>query len=614
MLCGLLGLAAFGGLAAAAEVNASASVDRQRVALGEAVELRVEISGTQQADAPTVDVDGCAVQYLGPSTYISVVNGRVESSITHIYSLLPTQEGRLTIGPITVHADGRALQTQPLAVEVLPAASRASAAVAPDEAAPDDRPAVGDALRLTLGVDATTVYQNQALPIKLQLLVGGIAVRGIEMPTLQADGFLVKPLGRPAQSDVTINGQPFTLLEFDTTATPTRPGALRLGPATMHCQVVAPRKRPRPRRPASSQDPFADFFNQGAFFDDFFNQAQVFPMQVTAEPVAVEVRPWPTEDRPADFRGAVGRFSLDVQAVPQQVAVGEPVTVTMTVRGEGNLETVTAPPLVGDTAHFKVYEPQPRKAVAGAETQKVFEQVLIPLDASVREVPAVRLSCLDPATGRYQTITQPALPLRVTPAPAQERATVVESRPAGGASLRQPEALGRDIVYIKEDMGLLHPPARPWYAIPWWWVWCGGPALAVGVSEWLRRLRAARAANPAAVRSSGAFKRAWAQAQSARRLLREGKIGDGYAALFRALQRYIGDRFNLPAEGLTKSELERVLRTRGAPDDVLRALPALVDRCDTVRFAPVSSATEQAEATVQSAEGLLTRLDQWKPK
>ena len=113
---------------AAQDVSVSATVTQRRVALGESIELQITANGTQDAQPPSVELDGFLVQYLGPSTYVSIVNGSVSSAITYVYSLLPKREGTFTIGPIPIRAAGQTLTTEPMIVEVLPSSARPSPA------------------------------------------------------------------------------------------------------------------------------------------------------------------------------------------------------------------------------------------------------------------------------------------------------------------------------------------------------------------------------------------------------------------------------------------------------------------------------------------------------
>ena len=599
-----------------ADVGARASVDRPRVGVGEPVELNVTIKGAQGVSAPDVQIDGFLVSYLGPSTSVSIVNGVMSSSVTHMYSLLPQREGHFTIGPIAVDVSGKKLETNPVTVEVVPASAVRSAGVDQDTgqtAAADDR------LRLQLTVDKQRAYVNQAIPARVQLLVGRGGIGGIEPPKLEAEGFLVKPVGEPKQSEVIIDGETWQLVEFDMTVVPIRSGALTLGPATLESQVRV-RQRPSRNRPPSpfqaQQDFFEQFFGRDSMFEEFFTQ--IVPVRLRAEPVQIEVLPLPEEGRPADFSGAVGHFSLDAKTIPSAVTVGEPVTVTMTVSGEGNFDTVTAPQLSVDPGQFKRYEPKVTDSGEGAAvSQKVFEQVVIPLDTAVHELPAVHFSSFNPSAGRYETVTKGPFPLAVKPAPVQERVNVI-SRPQLSAlpvqPVSPPEPLGRDIVFIKDELGSMKPVRWRWYASPWWVGWQLLPLLLFAAGEWLRRRREQLASDPGAVRAGGAMKRALAQCRLAQQLGEQGKEREVCAEIVRAMQRYIGDRLNVPAEGLTRVEFERLLRPRGAPEELMRELLDLFDRCDVARFAPSSSGTiHHSGEMIRSAESLLKRLDRWKP-
>ncbi len=309
---------------------------------------------------------------------------------------------------------------------------------------------------------------------------------------------------------------------------------------------------------------------------------------------------------------AVGQFTLEITAIPSEVQVGEPVTITMTLNGDGNLDTVTAPQLIGDTSHFKSYDPKLRPNNTTAHTtHKIFEQVLIPLDPTVQAVPPIQFSYFSPSGARYITLTKGPIPLRVTPAPVQAPLQVIEQR--SGELPGVPETLGRDIIYIKETLGELRHAGQTWYRSAWWW-WFGlSPLLLLLGVVGLTRYRERLAADPGAMRASGALKRALAKHHASRRLAQHQKVTEAYAELFRAVQEYIGDRFNLTSEGLTTIELEQHLRPRGIPEELLNQLLDLFNRCDAARFAPRSSAVGQIDATLTATASMLKQLDRWKP-
>ncbi|GEM_PF-6307544 len=272
-----LALSAIGTAASVQEIRVQASVDRTQVALNEVLQLNLQVNGTQNVPPPDLKIEGFRVQYIGSSTQISVVNGLCLSSIIHRYTLFPQKAGRQTLGPISVEVEGKTFQTQPITIEVIggsspPRPPPEGQGPAEEEGQPPD---LGDALQLELGVDKTKAYLNEAIPARLQLLMGGVAVRGIEMPTLQTDGFLVKPMGQPSQARVMVGEQPYTLLEFDTTVTPIRTGKLSLGPASINCQITLPLHR-------------------------------LYPITLEAKPVAIEVLPLPKGGKSPESTEAEG--------------------------------------------------------------------------------------------------------------------------------------------------------------------------------------------------------------------------------------------------------------------------------------------------------------------
>src|SRR5262249_40120157 len=86
------------------------------------------------------------------------------------------------------------------------------------------------------------------------------------------------------------------------------------------------------------------------------------PITVQSEPLHLEVLPLPDAGKPADFSGAVGTFDLHVSASPRELKAGDPVTITTTVEGDGNLAAITPPllPAARSTAPSARPRPPPR--------------------------------------------------------------------------------------------------------------------------------------------------------------------------------------------------------------------------------------------------------------
>jgi hypothetical protein len=49
----------------------------------------------------------------------------------------------------------------------------------------------------------------------------------------------------------------------------------------------------------------------------------------------------PEEGRPDNYSGAVGQFVFDVKVKPTEVALGDPITITLQITGEGNVDSIS---------------------------------------------------------------------------------------------------------------------------------------------------------------------------------------------------------------------------------------------------------------------------------
>lgn len=148
------------------------------------------------------------------------------------------------------------------------------------------------------------------------------------------------------------------------------------------------------------------------------------PRSVRMNPFTIDCRPLPQDGRPDDFSGAIGQFTLDTSVSPKEVAVGELVTVSTTVKGKGSLDGVTSPTLPSIPG-FKQY---PLKTLPAAGPLAIStEQIVIPENEQASTIPQVRFSYFDPDTGKYVTHTKG--PFSLTFKSADDRVAYQPYRP-----------------------------------------------------------------------------------------------------------------------------------------------------------------------------------------
>lgn len=553
----LLALAA--ATAARADAGASLRLDRQRIAVGESAELTVTVEGAQDVAPPSVPVpDGLRVDYHGQSTNVSIVNGRMSATASHAYEVTALRAGTYTIGPVRLQHQGRTIDAG--TIRLLVVAGSAGGAGGGAGAGP---------LRLVAGLSRQRVYLYEPLDLTVRLEVHGVRVGDLQYPTVTADGVRIGGFPEPAQRRVRGPNGPVDVVEFETEVVPVRAGTLSLGPVTMQLSVVV----------AGRNDPF---------FGSLFNRRE--PRTLTSAPVELEVLPLPEAGKPAGFSGAVGRFTLDVTAKPTVVDAGDPVTLGITVSGTGSLAQAT-PPAVPPTPGLKVYDPaEPQAATRDADVvTRHVEQVVIPERAGRVTLPPVEFPYFDPSAERYVVARGPALVVTARPR-ATAAPDVVVGAPARPKA-KPVEELGRDIVFIKDDPGVLVPVGWARYRSPWFWALQLLPLVALAtVVAWGRR-RARLGADPRLARFAAA-------GGAARRALAAAAESGEADAVARAYMTYLASKLDLAPGAVTPETVRARLARAGVGDGVVADAAALLEACEHDRYRPAAGG---------SADGLLAR-------
>jgi hypothetical protein len=152
----------------------------------------------------------------------------------------------------------------------------------------------------------------------------------------------------------------------------------------------------------------------------------------------------PLENRPASYGGAIGRgFSFEAAADRSVVQRGDPIVLTLTVRGEGGLENVGLPSLEETLPPHIFSLPRDRPPGELTEGAKIFRVPVRILDESVEEIPALPYSWFDPELGEYQTAYSRPIALSVRPAQLISAEDVVAARseePSAPGPAKRPEA------------------------------------------------------------------------------------------------------------------------------------------------------------------------------
>ncbi len=585
-LCALL-LVALPALGAA-EVELSASTDVREVALDDTLVLRITARYSSRDESGDLEVPaftGFDVVNRSRSEQMSFSFGggtaSVERTVITALTLTPKRVGDLTIEPVKLEYRGKKVQTEPIAIHVVPAgqAARGGRGADPraDAADPfaDVHPGQRDLL-LRAAVDSDRPFVGQQVTYSLFLLARTNVSSIEKLSSPRLDGFWSVDIEAPQQlvpEQRILDGVPYTSYLLRRRALfPLRPGKATIDPAEV--QVLTG---------------FGMLFSRGS-------------SRRSSQPLQLDVQPLPPGKPPGFDAGNVGQWTLTATAEPATVAVGQPVTFRVVASGRGNVRDLRLPRLpeipgvraYDATASDK--ETIERGRVNGTRT---LEQLLVPERTGALEIPALSMDVFDPVQKQYRTLKTERIPLRVAPAEGGQAAAQSVSQnllPAGG------------VRPIRLRLATVERAAPPWTR-PWFWPLLGAAPFGVAVALGLAGLRRVLQIDPGEKRVKLARGAAAKRLKGARALLQRGESVAFYAEVVRAVTGYLLDKQGIAAAGLTRDELGAALRARGHAEETVRRLLRVLDDCDRARFAPGSGDAPAREAMLGRADQVLNELD-----
>lgn len=568
----------------AAKPDISVSLDPKQIALGETAQLTVSVSGAEGSDGVLPEVEGLEFTPAGRSSRYQSINGVVTESQSLIYLVRATRAGAFTIPALKVGSGHDAASSSPVVLRVTGSGSTPAPKVRDDERVS----ANGRMAFLRLVTSKRELYVGELVPVEIKAYFrAGVGATLNGLPRLSSDAFTMNRLeGKPAQSQETVDGQPYVVLTWTTALSAVKAGDYSLG---LELPMLV-RMQERNRAPRG-------FFDD-SFFDDFFGRVVEKPVTLTTEPDASKVLPLPSEKRPPDFAGAVGRFEIAAEATPAQIAAGDPITLRLKVTGAGNFDRVSSGLLSGAT-DWKTYKPVARFEPAdstGHQGEKIFEQAVVPTLAGKREIPALSFSFFDPETRQY--MTRHTAPVSVEVAPGATPAAAAPVPPAATVKEERPELAPNRV-----EPGRFVSTLRPLYLQPWFLVsnFVALAGFAAAFYSFRRRDRLAR--DPRLLRASLTGRAIREQLAAMADAIQRAEAGSFFAAARIALQQRLGAQWNLPPETITLTEIKT--RTNGNAEDLRRVF----EMADQVAYSGASLPSDDLAhwQTIVTKE-----LERWK--
>ena len=431
----LIAVACSIGHASGAEISATS--DRDPVTLEESFNL--VFSADEEPDgAPdfTPLAEDFDVLRQGQSNQINMVNGRLTRRAEWTVTVMARHAGEVTVPPIAFGRDS----SRPFRLTVMPGRTR--------------RPANREDAPLQLEVEAEPKNPYvQAQVIFTIRLLHQVALRNGQLEDPKLADAMIQKLGEDRRYQIEREGRRYGVIERRFAIFPQKSGALRIEPVGLEAELAG---------------------SGNSMFDQFFGGRGRIA-KIRSEAVTLQVRPIP-----AAFKGRhwlpAAELKLDQawSSDPPSTKVGEPITRTLSVRGEGvtmgMLPELTARNAAG-SADLKQYPDQPSlseqhgpNGLTGLRREKT---ALIPMQDGSFKVPGVEIPWWNTKTDKLELARVPEAVLEVlpspqtatTPPPAEEELDLSGLAPKPSEPAANPAA--------SSTAQPLPPTSDPWFWATW---------------------------------------------------------------------------------------------------------------------------------------------------
>lgn len=560
--------------AAFAQAKVDLTVQTPSPYVGQPLSVQIRVQNAREVEVPEFPrLSDCSTQYVGEGSKTNIVTDRgirhVAVEKTFQFVLTPRNPGELVIPAISVVADGETLTTEPVRVTVRERPQSASPRGARGGGTGDSQ--TSDLLLAEISCAQSKLYVGQRVRFTLTIFVKPAEYNGQPLSRSDMFQFLECRFGpfdpRSAQSStVTLPREDGPDQTYYAVELPAEFVVEQAGPLTFSDVAIG---MDYPTR--ISRDRWG--------FLEVAGRRKLPPLRPVIN--TPEVLPLPTEGRPANFSGAVGRYTLSAFAVPSNVRVGDPIKLVIDISGD-RVETLPGPDLAGIAQLVEDFR-VPNETLAGTVrgNSKRFTQTIRAKRPDVKDIPPIEFAYFDPDDEKYVVARSEPIPVLVsvveqldaadladitTPSAADQGHTLQARDGLRGNQTAESRLLAtvKPVTMTQVALATLVPP------IVFGCIWSLAALTRSGRDESVRRRRAAL--RNAERRIQGAVDRRLPPREL-------------HTEIEAALAGYLADRLNEPPGRFLGSATVAFLEQRGVDADLVRRCRELLERCEQTAYA-----------------------------
>ncbi|MDL2223980.1 BatD family protein [Bacteroidales bacterium OttesenSCG-928-M06] len=576
IFCGLAQNVTFKGSSPrAVVVNQQFRVDYTLITTGErGKDIRLpEVDGLKILFGPTISAQSQSTHFVNGNT-------TTQQSLTYTYTLLAEKEGDFKLSAATITVGSSEYKSNELEIKVLPPDQATTAANANQRAAEQARQTNSPSgmgsedVFVRMHVSKSSAFENEGILVtfKLYSLVDVTGFNDAKFP--EFEGFIAQEVDLPTNQQMNLenyNGRNYrTIILKQTYLYPQRSGKITIGQGKFDLSIRVRNQNQRSR----------------SFFDDFFDTYTTVRKPLTSPSVTIDVKALPS-GKPSFFNGAVGDYKLTSSISTTELKANEPVTVKLTLSGNGNIKMVKNPEIVFPN-DFEVYDPKvdvaTRVNTSGVTGAKTIEYYAVPRYAGDFTIPKVEFAYFDVKTKTYKTLATEEYHLHVEPGEGGNITAPI----IAGTNKEDVRFLGKDIRHVRTD-GVKFHKGSYFFGSVGYWLWYIIPAFIFIVLFIVYRKQVKENSDIALMRTKKANKVASKRLKLANKYMKEQKTEVFYEEILKAVWGYLSDKLRIPVSSLTKDNVENELQKYGVSEELINQFMNILHTAEFARFAPSQS-------------------------
>ena len=375
------------------EIVVSSYVSKTELSMDETLNFTIEIDSKKDINAEPFIPQLTGLQIINQSssssTSIEYVNGKYSKSISKkfIYTLEPLKVGEFIIPPILVKYKNKDYYTKIIKIKINPSKFDVKQKVTSPKGS-------GKEIFLEAICGKNEVFIGEPVIVSYKLysrknLVGINAEKFPEFPGfLKEETYQAKSISYSIEVKDGLKYYCYRISEF--TLFSTFSDKFIIEPMELICTYEVKSK-------------------------SFFDFGTTKRVKVKSNKIIINSKEIPLKNQPLGFSGAVGNFYINSKLSTNEIKVGESITLTATISGEGNIK-MFEPPVLPKINNIETFSPEVSDILTNfhkTQGKKIIKYLLIPTEQGDYEIPKLTFSYFDTNENRYKLISTSLLKFSV---------------------------------------------------------------------------------------------------------------------------------------------------------------------------------------------------------